>query len=359
MKKIASLIFTLLLFACQDKRESMQVVRNDLVEAIYSSIIVEPTNVYQVNASVSGYIDELYFNEGDLIKQGDAICLIVNKTSMLNEANAKLSYKQLKDSYTGKSNILDEMRTELQTLRMKFEVDSNSYKRMKYLFSNGSCSRAEYENALLNYELSKNNYQNADKRLIRKENELNSQVEQYRNNLEISSIKNDDYLIKSLIDGCIFQIFKKKGEYVSMQEPLAIVGDADNYVLKMKIDEVDISKVTLGQKVLVTLEAFKDKVFEAKITKVYPKMDDRTQTFEIEAMFVKSPSKLFMGLTGEGNIVINENKNALVIPREYLMAGNKVETESGLITVETGLSNWSHVEIKKGLKEGATILKPR
>jgi hypothetical protein len=87
-------------------------------------------------------------------------------------------------------------------------------------------------------------------------------------------------------------------------------------------------------------------------------MDDRSQTFTIEADFVKSPGKLYMGLTGEANIVIHEKKSALVIPREYLIAGNKVETESGIVRVETGLSNWSYVEILKGLKEGMVILKP-
>ena len=66
-----------------------------------------------------------------------------------------------------------------------------------------------------------------------------------------------------------------------------------------------------------------------------------------------------MGLTGEGNIVINEKGSALVIPREYLQPGNKVETEKGMVTVKTGLSNWSYIEILSGLSENQVIYKPK
>jgi len=65
-----------------------------------------------------------------------------------------------------------------------------------------------------------------------------------------------------------------------------------------------------------------------------------------------------MGITGEGNIVGKEKKSALVIPREYLQAGNKVQTDNGLIKVTTGLSNWDYIEILSGLDESTIIYKP-
>jgi len=49
----------------------------------------------------------------------------------------------------------------------------------------------------------------------------------------------------------------------------------------------------------------------------------------------------------------------LVIPREYLQPGNKVETEKGMVTVKTGLSNWSYIEILSGLSENQVIYKPK
>jgi hypothetical protein len=66
-----------------------------------------------------------------------------------------------------------------------------------------------------------------------------------------------------------------------------------------------------------------------------------------------------MGLTGEGNIIINKRKSVMVIPLEYLIDNNKVETENGAIRVTTGVRSLSHVEIVSGLKSGEIIYKPQ
>lgn len=358
MKNIGFILLIVLFSACGKERESTKPSHEELVEAVYSSVVIEPVNAYKVNSSITGYIDEVYFNEGDFVKKGDLLFLISNKPIALNEQNAELNYELLKDSYDGTANLIEEMKLDQKSSKMKMMNDSVNYQRFKMLFEKNACSKYELDNASMAYELSKNTYLSVSKRIVRKEKELKNQINQSKNNLNASSLKTNDYLIRSNIDGKLFQTFKEKGEFVSMQEPIAIVGDAKSYKLKMLIDEVDISKVTIGQKVLVTLEAYKNKVFEAKITKIAPKMDAQTQTFEIEAVFVDQPARLYMGLTGEGNIVINEKKKALVIPREYLLPGNKVETENGMVKVKTGLSNWSFIEIVSGLDENTVILKP-
>lgn len=348
----------LILFSCADERESTKVSQKEMVEAVYSSILIEPMNVYKVNASITGYIESLNVKEGDIVKAGDILCVISSKPIQLNQQNAALNYELLKDTYSGEANLIEEMKLELQSAKLKMQNDSLNFSRFKALYDKNASSKFEYDNAALTYEISKNNYKSLKKRIVRKENELKNQINQSKNNLNASNLKTDDYTLKSNINGKVFQVMKEKGEFISMQEPFAIIGDKENFKLKMLIDEVDISRIDLGQKVLVTLEAFKNELFEAKIDKIAPKMDERTQTFEVEALFTKGPKKMYMGLTGEGNIVINEKKNALVIPREYLMPGNKVETENGIVSVTTGLSNWSFIEITSGIEEGTVIYKP-
>jgi hypothetical protein len=66
-----------------------------------------------------------------------------------------------------------------------------------------------------------------------------------------------------------------------------------------------------------------------------------------------------MGLTGEGNILIDSKHKALVIPRDYLLPGNKVETDMGLVSVKTGMANWDYIEILSGLTEKTIIYKPK
>ena len=65
-----------------------------------------------------------------------------------------------------------------------------------------------------------------------------------------------------------------------------------------------------------------------------------------------------MGLTGEANIVVKERVKSLVIPADFLLPGNMVETESGKVKVGIGHTNWEFVQIISGLNENTVIFKP-
>jgi len=106
------------------------------------------------------------------------------------------------------------------------------------------------------------------------------------------------------------------------------------------------------------LDAYSDTVFQASIRKISPSKDLRTQTFLIEAIFEHPPDRLYAGLSGEANIIVAERENVLSIPLSYLVEGNKVLGDDGLIEVETGLRNLERVEIRSGLNETTRIRRP-
>lgn len=351
-------ILPALIFACKDSRTSSKPERKDMTVAVYSSVRLEPLGMYQVKASVAGFLESMHVEEGDEIKAGDLLFVISDVAARMNLQNAELSYQMAYDSYRGEANVLEEMRVELNSAVLKMRNDSLNFKRFKVLYDQKAVTETEFENVRLAAEVSSNAVSSLRKKVIRKEKELKNQLAQLQNNVATSTSRSNDFLLKSIMNGKVYETFKQRGDLVNLQEPLAIIGDAREFVLKMLIDEVDISKVDIGQKVLVNLEAYKGKLIEARVTRIAQKMDERTQTFEIEATFIHPPSHLYMGLTGEGNIIVEEKRAALVIPREYLQPGNKVETDKGLVSVTTGLSNWTYVEIISGLKEGTIIYKP-
>ena len=358
MKFIFPILLLFFIASCGKKRESIKPHYENMIEAVYSSATVQPDEEYKVNASIAGYLDEVLVKEGDKVKKGDLLFVISNKPIQLNEQNAELTYQLLKDSYSGQSNVIDEMKLNLKSAQLKMLNDSTNYFRFIELDKKNACSKAELDNSKMQFQVSKNNFLSLKTQIARKEVELKNQINQSKNNLSASSLRTGDYFIRSNINGKVFQINKEKGEMVSLQEPLAILGDNNKYSLEMLIDEVDISKVDLGQKVLITLEAYKNEVFEAVLTEIAPKMDERNQTFKIKARFTKSPRKLYMGLTGEGNIVVKEDVKALVIPADYLLPGNMVETETGKVKVTIGLTNWDFIQILSGIDQNTVIYKP-
>ena len=90
---------------------------------------------------------------------------------------------------------------------------------------------------------------------------------------------------------------------------------------------------------------------------MYPKKDERNQTFKIEAYFDTVPDVLYPGLSGEANIIVAKKENALTIPVEYLFEKSKVKTEDGIKNVKTGLQNMEYIEILSGITENTYIYK--
>lgn len=353
-----SIAVILCLTACSEERETITVNEQDIVESVYSSVVVEPSMVYKVNSTVSGYISSINFNIGDEVRLGDVVFQIRDIQGDKSTSNAELAFKLAQKNYNGDQSALDDLRLEIDNAKFKRKNDSINNVRNTALFEKGIITKVEMEQSELLFTASKNAHISLVNRYKRLERELKTSMEQARNNYNATLSRSDDALIRSKITGKIYDIMKEPEELVMSQEPIAVIGSDSSFILKMLIDEVDITKVKLGQKIIVALEAYKNETFEAKVTRIAPKMDSRTQTFEIEGVFTKAPESLYMGLTGEGNIVINTRKNVLVLPLEYLLDDNKVETDNGFVTVKIGAKSLSHVEVIGGLKKGDVVYKP-
>ena len=145
---------------------------------------------------------------------------------------------------------------------------------------------------------------------------------------------------------------------INPQEPVALIGDDKKFIIELSVDELDINKVRTGQKVLITMDTYGDKVFNAIIKKIYPLLDSRTQTFTVDAEFVDSPQNLFPGLSAEANIIISESKRSLAIPSGFIFAGDSVILEKeGKHKVKTGLKNLEYVEILSGIDSTTAVYK--
>lgn len=350
--------FLLLLISCGGKQEKILPEKTTLTESVYSSITVQPDSLYQVYAAVGGILDKNLVEEGDVVKRGAPLLQIINNAPKLNSDNARLALQLAQENYQGSSTVLASLEDEIRAATLSFKNDSANYFRQKKLWEQNIGSKVQFENRKLAYELSQNNLRLLKNRYERTKNELSTQVEQARNNYKTAQISNKDFTVESKINGKVYALFKEPGEIVTTMEPLASVGSATDFIIEMLVDEVDIVKLRKGLKTLITLDAYAQHVFEAEISKIYPRKDERSQTFTVEAVFKNPPEKLYPGLAGEGNIIVAQKDEVLTIPKTYLINGNKVQTEDGITEVKIGLQNLDKVEILEGIEADTPILKP-
>lgn len=355
--KILFFVFSSTILSCKSKPEQTSVELKDITESVYASGIVKSKNQYQVFSKVNGIIEQLFVKEGDLIKKGQIILKIANLSGQINSENAVLTVKNT--DYNANSDKIYDLGIAVDIAHKKLKNDSLLWQRQLNLWSQQVGTKVELEQRELAFLSSKIAYQSAIIKYKELKRQINFASAQSKKLLAINRTLESDYFLKSEYDGRIYNLLKEKGEMVNPLNSVALIGDADDFLLELQVDENDVVRIVVGQKIFVSLDSYKGEVFEAKVEIIEPIMNEKTRTFIVKASFLKKPKVLYPNLTVEANIVIMTKEKTLTIPRNYLIDDSYVLNENNeKIKVQTGLKDYETAEILSGLKVKDIILKP-
>ena len=357
LKYLCGVATLALLIACKGDGEKIRPSLEPISESIYASGIVKSVNQYEAYSPVSGIIDCVYVTEGTLISKGSPILSVSGKVQRLNEENAQLA-AAFSSVHTNEEK-LKEAKLLVDLSRSKLRNDSLMYSRQRNLWQQQIGSKVELEQKELAYENAKTAYYSARVRYDDLKRNLNFTASQSKNNLLISRKLTDDYLLKSEIDGMVYAINKLKGEIVTPQTPLAVIGDAKRFSLEMQVDQYDIIKVSEGLPVKIVLDSYPGMVFDAMVSKINPMMNQRSRTFLVEAKFLSPPTKLYPNISFEANIILASKKKALLLPRSYVLNDSIVIKSNGeKVSVKTGLRDYQKIEIISGITAQDELILP-
>lgn len=237
-------------------------------------------------------------------------------------------------------------------------LDSAIAARQYKLWQQNIGSRTEWEQKDLAEKNARKNYQSAVLRFQNAKKEFTYQAAQAEKIWKLNRSQYQEYEVRAEQDGRVYSIYKKVGEWAGIQQELALLGSAEEYLLELQVDENDVVRVQPGQKVVLTLDSYKKQVFEARVSKINPAMNEKTRTFEVEAEWTQAPPRLYPNLTADANIILQVRENAVLIPRSYLMQDSFVWVgDEEKRRVVTGLKDYEQVEILEGLQVGEVIQK--
>jgi multidrug resistance efflux pump len=276
----------------------------------------------------------------------------------LNAQNAKIAFQQAQLNAGKNSSILGGIQDQILTAKLKLANDKLNYERQQALWNKNIGSKSQLDAQKLMYETSATQVKMLQDNYRRTATELNTALSQATVQYQSAAASSSDFKIVSKQNGKVYSLAKNNGEIITQQMPVATIGSSTTFIIEMLIDEVDITKLELGQKVILTLDAYQKQAFEASITKIYPAKNEQNQTFKIEGKFTKGPTKLYPGLTGEANIIIAKKDKILTIPNEYINAEGKVKTDDGLVAITIGLQSMEETEILSGIDASTILYKP-
>ena len=290
---------------------------------------LNPEEEIELKPQISGIIDEIFVEEGDLVRKGDLIArirVVPNEQSMVS---AKSRINSLKLTYNNSQTVFD---------------------RNKILFEKGVISRQDFENSELNLNQSKENYEQAkdDYKIIKQGS--------------LSGGSSANTTIVAQIPGTILEIPVREGDQVIQSNnfnagtTIATVADMSKMIFEGKVDESEVGKLEEGKQITVVLGAINEKEFPAVLTFVAPKGIEQNGAvqFTIKAdVDINSSTRIRAGYSANAEIEL-ESKDSILVIKEALLQFNRI-TEKPFIELlkQDGRFQVKNVEI--GISDGINV----
>jgi HlyD family secretion protein len=350
------LFIALLATSCVTNIETTHPQVENISESVYASGIVKSRYQYEVFSTVNGVISDMRVTEGTLVRKGDVLMTVRNEPAQFNVENARRAAAHA--DIKANTNKLKEASVSIDLARAKMRDDSLLLIRQRNLRTQGVGTQVELEQRELAYKNSVNNYQLALLSYRDLQRDLVFSSDQSKINLKISESFIKDYSIRAEKDGKVYKVLKERGELANTLSPVAIIGDADDFYLELNVDEYDISRIQVDQRILLSMDSYKGKVFEARVESIEPMMNEQSRSFVVDATIDTKPPELYPNLTVEANIIIRSKQKALTIPRSYLIGDSLVlvgKHETRKVVV--GIMDYRKAEVLSGLSESDIIYK--
>jgi HlyD family secretion protein len=198
-----------------------------------------------------------------------------------------------------------------------------------------------------------------------------SRVLEAEASLEVARVELSKTVLVAPFDGVVAEVSTEVGEWVTPSPPalpvppvIEMLANSSIYV-SAPLDEVDLAKIAVGLPVRITMDAYPDREFSGRVTRVAPyvvDIEEHSRTFEIEADFddAQFAAQLLPGASADVEVILAAKQDVLRIPTYALIEGDRVllvrDEELVERRVETGLRNWAFTEITDGLTPGEPVV---
>ena len=364
-------------------QETAPVTRGDLIIGASVSGNLEMPHKTDLSFGTTGVVEEIMVNEGDEVTEGQLLAQLDARSLELNMEMAQARCRTAQAEYEMAENRLMQTiyphytsiyATDLPGAWFALGEAQNNLEEAQRLLEEGKVEEARVLLELVEASLEKAQRKSQDRAwalpLSVKLMEL--QVDQAEAALDAAKLelaKAELELAKATItasfDGVVTNVDVKAGERTSAAIPVISLVDPSKIEMNGVIDEIDVSKVKLGQESIITLDALPDKELKGKVTFI-------SQAGTVQAGVVSYKATITLetlgenlrdGMSATAEIVIDRHENVLLIPNRAIQGSwdnpwvevvTDEQTEQRQVTL--GLSDGIDTEVLSGLEEGERVI---
>ena len=364
------------------------VVRNGQLDAIIESVgEVNGEKATQINIPPAICNRELRIwgikivdmvPEGKIVKKGDYIAQL-DQTQIANQMREQMQDKEkadadLKNARIDSTVTLTQKREEITNAKLDLEYNKIDLEQSKY--ESGAYQRktqmayqkAEIELAKKrrDYLLEQNKLKMRVQRLEGKVKRLDKLIADYQMALRSTRVTTPEAGIVMIGKNWDGSKYSKDDEISTWMPLLATLPDMSTVISETFVKEIDVSKVSQGDSVSITIDALPNKRYTGKVVYVAPIGEDHNgfdmKVFKVIVRFDSRDKDLKPGMTCTNHIVIGHFDKMPIIPESFVYSENGSSVvytkKDGLLVkkkVELGADSNSMIVVLKGLSEGDKI----
>lgn len=266
----------------------VKVIRGDLNLTVSANGVVQPINKVEIRSKAGGQILALNFEEGSFVQKRDLL-VIVDTTQTKNE------YEQAKADLASSTQAVTQA--------------ENNARRSKELYEKKLISDQEADQ-------SKVDFVRAQTSLVRAKAALSTAEDKLRDTRVLAPITG--VILSRSVD--LGQIIASAMSNVGGGTVLATVADMEEVYVNTNVDEVDIGKVTVGQRAKVVADAYPEDSFMGEVLRISPlgKTLQNVTTFNVVVVVRNIGGKLKAGMSASVDIEIFRRQSVVLVPNEAL-----------------------------------------
>lgn len=291
--------------------EVQPVTRGNIARQVTVSGIVEPVRSVGVNSQLSGAVNVVAVQEGDVVRRG----------SVLARMDAR------------------ELVAQLASAEAQYEVTKAAYERAEQLRERRVITLPEYERERTAFAAAQ------------------AQMEQLRTRVGYATVT-------APVAGVITEKQVESGDVVGTQARLFTIADMSEVVTRVGVSELDVVELSQGDGVSITLDAFPNQTLRGRIRRIFPSGDPTTRLVLVEVVFDAQSARLARpGFLARVTFDLATSEDVLLLPAAAVLGAQGAQSvfiiDSGTAarrTVRTGLTSQGRIEIVSGLSEGEQVV---
>jgi len=359
-----------------------KVVRRDIMSTVLATGAVKPRvgAEVRVGARISGKVERLFANIGDVVKKGQVIAELekADLEAVLAQWQAELRMAEAKSHAieTLRPKEIEKAESDVTKCEASAVLARKEIDRQQCLVNKGVGTRQELDRAQEQLSVTDAQLASARKALELARVGYAEDARQARANLDRASaaVRNAEVqlsyaTITAPIGGVIGLVTTQEGETVAagLNAPTFVtIIDLGRLQVDAYVDEVDIGKVKAGQKATFTVDSFPSREFGGKVVAIYPKavIQENVVNYDVVVEITDPYDGLLRPeMTASVTIQLEARENVLAVPAKavkrekgknvaYLVSNGQAQPRE----VKVGWKDSQWIEIMSGLDEGQTVL---